>query len=282
MRYSILAVLFALVTALSSAAQDIPPGSYQSTCRSIKVHHDRLQAKCQTSQGNWVKTSLSDVDRCAGDITNVEGQLTCNQNAATPPGTYVQTCRDIRMRYNTLWARCQTSNGQWVDTSLNNFTQCQNIVNIEGHLQCGGYGNDRDRDRDRDHDGDRNGGWRGGSAPRGSYTQTCRDIQVRGDDLRARCQTTDGRWLDTSLDGYNRCVGDIVNDEGRLECTRSGGRSVPSGTYSQTCRQIYVQGDTLRAQCQTRDGRWNWTQLNDWDSCRSGIVNLDGQLHCDR
>jgi hypothetical protein len=284
MRYSILITIFASMVVVCSAAQDIPPGSYTATCRNIKVKHDKLQAKCQTSQGNWVKTSLNDVDRCIGDITNVEGQLTCNQNGQPPVGTYTQTCRNIRIRYNTLYASCETSNGQWLDTSLDNFSQCSGgIANNEGRLQCGGYGGnggyDRDRDRDRDHDGDHDR-YRG-SAPQGSYTQTCRDIRVQGDDLRASCQTSDGRWLNTSLDGYNRCSGDIVNDEGQLECTRAGGRSVPQGTYSQTCRQIYVRGDTLRAQCETRNGRWNWTQLDDWDSCRS-ISNQDGQLHCDR
>jgi CVNH domain len=276
MRYPIALAIFALTMVLSSAADDIPPGTYRDTCRNIKMHHDRLQAKCQTSQGNWVNTSLEDADRCVGDITNVEGQLTCNKNSSPPSGTYLQTCRDVRVRYNTLWARCQTSSGQWVDTSLNNISQCGGgIVNIEGQLRCGGYpGGDRDRDHDR--------GWRGGSPPRGSYAQTCRDIGIQGDRLRARCETSSGRWIDTSLEDYDRCIGDIVNDEGRLDCTRRGGRSVPSGTYSQTCRQIYVRGDTLRAQCETRDGRWQWSQLNDWDDCRSGIVNIDGQLRCDR
>jgi CVNH domain len=280
MRYAALAI-FTFAVVLSCPAQDIPPGSYRDSCRSIKMHHDRLQAKCQTSQGNWVHTDLDDVDRCVGDITNVEGQLTCNKNGAPPQGSYMQTCRDVRARYNTLWARCETSNGQWINTSLDNFSQCPGgIVNIEGQLRCGGYG--RDRDYDRDHDGDRDHNWRGGGQPRGSYEQSCRDISVQGDRLRARCQTSDGRWLDAALDDFDRCVGDIVNYEGRLGCTRRGGRSVPQGTYSQTCRQIYVDGDFLRAQCETRDGHWTWTQLNDWDGCRSGIVNLNGQLHCDR
>lgn len=287
-RYITLAI-FALAVVLSSSAQDIPPGTYRDSCRSIKMHHDSLQARCKTSQGNWVRTSLNDADRCVGDITNVEGQLTCNKNGGPPQGSYLQTCRDVRARYNTLSATCETSNGQWLNTSLDNFSQCQGgIVNIEGQLRCGGYDGDRDHDHDRagdrDHDGDRDhgGNWQGGRQPQGSYVQTCRNISVQGNYLRANCQTSDGQWLDAAMDGYDQCVGDIVNYEGRLGCTRRGGRSVPQGTYSQTCRQIYVDGDFLRAQCETRDGHWTWTQLNDWDSCRSGIVNLDGQLHCDR
>lgn len=231
MRHSLTLAIFAFAVVLSSSAQDIPPGSYQATCRNIKMHHnDRLQANCQTSQGNWVDTSLNDVERCVGDITNIEGQLTCNKNAAPPQGTYLQTCRDVRMGSNTLWARCETRSGQGVDTSLNNVSQCgSDIVNIDGQLRCGGD----DRGSDRDRDGDRD--WRGGG-PRGSYSQTCRDVRVQGDRLRARCETSDGRWIDTTLDDLDRCVGDIVNDEGHLECRRSGGRTVPTQTFAKEYR----------------------------------------------
>ncbi|HEY6971667.1 MAG TPA: CVNH domain-containing protein [Candidatus Angelobacter sp.] len=280
MRYATAVILFALSMVCASVAQDIPPGSYQQTCRDIKMHGSSLRAKCETSSRQWIKTRLDNSDRCVGDITNVEGQLTCNQNATTPQGTYLQSCKNVKVRWNTLYARCKDINGQWVDTQLTDFNRCAGgIGNINGQLQCGAGGNTgwyRDRDGDRDHDRNQ------GNGPQGSFAQTCRDISVRGDDLRARCETVDGQWRDTSLDGYNSCIGDIVNDNGQLECTRRGGRTVPNGTYAQTCRQIYVRGDFLRAQCETRDGRWVWTQLNDWDSCRSGIVNLDGQLHCDR
>ena len=276
MRYCLALTFFAATMVLSSAAADVPQGSYQQTCKSIKMRGDTLRAKCKNTAGRWVKTSLNDVDRCTGDITNIDGQLTCggyghperDAERGAPAGTYTQTCNHVRMDGDTLRARCQTSGGQWVDTSLNDYARCTgDITNIEGQLTCGGYGHP-ERDAER-------------GAPPGSYTQTCNGVRVNGYSLRARCQTSDGRWLDTSLDDYSRCVGDIVNDEGRLECTRGGGRSVPQGTYTQTCRQIYVRGDNLRAQCETRDGHWVWTQLSDWDNCNS-VSNQDGQLHCDR
>lgn len=310
MRHCRALIFFTAIVVVSGAAQQVPPGSYQQSCRDIRLRGDSLRATCQTSNGNWLRTSLDEAYQCVGDITNIEGRLTCNRYSSPPDGTYLQSCRNVRVRYNTLWARCKTMNGQWVDTSLNDFYRCAGgIGNFDGQLRCGsGYRDrdhdgdrdgDRDRDRDRDRDGDRDRNRDGdrdgdrnrdndrdrdrdrGNGPRGSYSQTCRDIQVYGDSLRARCETSTGRWLETSLDDYNRCVGEVVNDEGHLECTRAGGRNVPPGTYSQTCRQIYVRGDFLRAQCETRDGHWVWTQLNDWDSCRS-ITNLDGQLHCDR
>jgi hypothetical protein len=56
--------------------------------------------------------------------------------------------------------------------------------------------------------------------PRGSYMQSCRDIERRGDHLRARCESRDGRWEWTELDDVDRCHGDITNMDGRLVCTR--------------------------------------------------------------
>src|SRR5215469_8785053 len=133
MRYPIVLAIFALVTVLSGSSQDIPPGTYRDSCRNIKMRGDQLRARCQTSQGNWVKTSLNSVDRCVGDITNVEGQLTCSQNSGPPEGTYTQSCKNIRVRYNTLYARCKTMNGQWVDTSLSDYNRCSGgIGNFDG------------------------------------------------------------------------------------------------------------------------------------------------------
>lgn len=216
----------------AAAATDIPPGSYQKSCRDITMKGVTLYATCQNSSGQWQKTSLSDAGGCKGDIRNLDGQLVCA--ARSPEGQLYPDHAQVRPGPEKLPEARQTR-----------------TVGSSGSL-------------------------------RGSYVQTCRDVRTQSDKLMAVCQTIDGRWVSTTLDAYSRCTGDIVNDDGRLECTRSGGKQVPTGPYSQTCRQIYVRGDTLRAQCQNRAGQWVWTQLNDWDSCRSAIVNLDGVLHCDR
>lgn len=275
MRYFLTLTFFAATMVLSSAALDNPTGSYQQSCKSIRMRGDTLSAKCKNTAGHWVRTSLSDADRCTGDITNIDGQLSCggyghperDADRGLPQGSYTQTCNRVHIEGNSLRAVCQNSNGQFQDTSLDDFQRCTgDITNVEGQLKCGGYGHP-ERDADR-------------GLPPGSYTQTCNGVRVSGNQLVARCQTSDGRFLDTSLD-YRQCAGDIVNDEGRLDCTRAGRRNVPPGSYSQTCRQIYVRGDSLRAQCESRDGRWLWTQLDDWDRC-NGISNQDGQLTCDR
>jgi hypothetical protein len=266
------------------AMDDRPAGTYQQTCKNISMRGDDLRARCMDSRGHYHDAFLDGADRCWGDISNNDGRLLCNKNGVMPSGGFSQSCRDVRVRYNVLYARCQARDGDWVDTSLEAFSRCdRGIENINGQLRCGGerdWGRDRDhdRDRDRDHDGDRDRGY----TPRGSYEQTCREIHREGDSLRAVCQTVGGGWVKASISDFDRCVGEIVNDDGRLECTRRGGRGVPVGSYAQTCRNVYVRGDNLRAMCQDRGGRWIWSELTDWDGCRRGIQNDDGRLRCVR
>ena len=58
---------------------------------------------------------------------------------------------------------------------------------------------------------------------------------------------------------------------------------LPSGTYTETCRDMRVDRDRLRleAVCRRRDGRWRSTDL-DLRDCDRGIVNDDGRLACRR
>ena len=60
-------------------AQGVPPGSYLRTCSHVAVYGDRLIADCRRTDGSWGRTALRDVDRCVGDIGNMDGQLACNR-----------------------------------------------------------------------------------------------------------------------------------------------------------------------------------------------------------
>jgi hypothetical protein len=139
-----------------------------------------------------------------------------------PGGSYQQTCRNIGVRGNTLYADCQDTNRNWRSTQLRDYNRCRGeIQNLNGNLQCtGGYGNNgrwqrgRDRDNDRDWDWDRDHRNR---VPRGSYVQTCQDIRVNGNELQARCEKKNGKWRDTSLSNFYGCR-DIENDNGKLRC----------------------------------------------------------------
>jgi len=245
----------------TAAAQGLPGGSYQQTCRNIGVSGSRLHATCQDGNGNWQTTEISDYQRCSSEIVNTNGTLQCNTTAGYnnggynngnrdrdrdndgnrgqgygqnggPGGSYVQTCRDIRTRGNTLEADCQTGNGQWNRTSLRNYSRCGGQVeNDGGTLRCagnaGGYNNGGynhgDRDRDNDNDRDRGqGGYQGGyqnGVPGGSYTQTCQDIHISGNTLKANCKKGNGHWKQSSLHNFTQCS-EISNQNGDLRCSR--------------------------------------------------------------
>jgi hypothetical protein len=134
----------------------LPSGDYVQTCRNIRDSGNRLDATCQKRNGGWRTTSLTNVNRCTGGIANNDGRLVCgtgynngysngyrnnngygNGYGSAPGGTYSQTCRNIRTSGNTLYADCETRNGDWRSTSLDNTNQCRNaIANDNGHLVC--------------------------------------------------------------------------------------------------------------------------------------------------
>lgn len=157
-----------------------------------------------------------------------------------PSGSYQQTCRNIAVRGNSLYAECQDTDRHWRSTQLADYQRCNgDIQNLNGNLQCtggNGYGqtgdrdhdanrdrdhdadHDRDRDHDKDHDGDRDHGRYGNNGiPQGSYAQTCQDIHVNGNQLQARCQKKNGGWRNSSLRNFDRCR-EIENDNGKLRC----------------------------------------------------------------
>src|SRR5260370_30765548 len=112
MRYSISLAVFAVATLLSlpgtarAAVRGGPPGTYLETCRDVRIDGDRLWARCEKADGNWRDTSLDDVYRCVRDIANGHGRLSCQKAAGPPQCDDARTCRDIRMRFNSLYARC--------------------------------------------------------------------------------------------------------------------------------------------------------------------------------
>jgi hypothetical protein len=195
-----------------------PSGSYTQSCQDIHVGGDDLHARCQTRDGSWHETKLDDYNKCRGDILNDNGNLKCVAgtsygNPGGYPGavgaSYTQTCKDIKSHGDDLEARCQTRNGDWQKTSLDDYKKCGGqIINDDGNLKCvaGAYGGP--------------GGYSPVNGPNGSYVQSCKEIHASGDDLHARCQTTDGGWHNTKLDDYNKCHGDIINDNGDLRCSK--------------------------------------------------------------
>jgi hypothetical protein len=72
-----------------ASAQNVPPGSYLRSCGEVYVRGDTLVATCRRADGNAERTSLRAVQRCVGDIGNMNGRLTCSYaGAPTPPQPY--------------------------------------------------------------------------------------------------------------------------------------------------------------------------------------------------
>jgi len=54
----------------------------------------------------------------------------------------------------------------------------------------------------------------------------------------------------------------------------------PRGSYVRTCRDIRLEGDSLRASCQKNDSRWRDTTLRHAASCQGQLINDNGRLRC--
>lgn len=193
------------------------------------------------------------------------------QSQSIPSGSYRSSCADIRAQSvggggRLLTARCQTSSGGWRNTSLR-YENCRgDIANNNGNLTCSQSGG---------------GGW--DRPPNGSYQQSCRNATMRGSTLSAQCQDSRGGWQSSSIN-VNDCRNrDIANINGRLSCTGNGGgggAQVPSGSYQQSCRNAYMSGPTLHAQCRDSRGNWQNSAVNT-NNCRGrDIANDNGRLTC--
>jgi CVNH domain len=246
---------------IANAQGTLPPGSYKNTCRGMQIGAGILSGQCQKADGSWKAAQLLYKD-CEGDISNNNGVLTCRHKPKPakplPKGSYKQTCKDTSMEGKWLHAKCQKINGSWNNTSIK-YADCnKDIWNNNGVLTCGGGTS---------------------SLPKGSYKQTCKDAYVDGNWLYAKCQKTNGSWYSTSIK-YSSCNKDISNSNGTLTCGGGGGGGkLPKGSYKETCKNIYVDGNILEADCINRNGKYSHTSIR-YSKCNKGVWNNKGQLEC--
>jgi hypothetical protein len=66
-------------------AQLAPQGSYLRSCMDARVEDRTLTAVCHVADGREQKTTLTDVNRCVGDIGNDNGTLTCSHGQPMAP-----------------------------------------------------------------------------------------------------------------------------------------------------------------------------------------------------
>lgn len=116
--------------------------------------------------------------------------------------------------------------------------------------------------------------------PPGSYQRTCGDFHTTGTTLTATCRRRFGGTNFTTLRNYHLCRGDIANVDGRLTCVAGDEQPTPDGSYRESCRNAYVEGDTLFAQCLDRFSRWHSAALPNYRACSGDIFNANGVLRC--
>ncbi len=180
---------------------------------------------------------------------------------SNPPGSYQQTCSDISVKKGNLYAKCQDEKGKAHSSRLSHYEKCgADIVNKNGSLQCA------------------RGEHAARSQPPGSYTETCKDIKMKGSTLHAVCRSLDGREMATSLKEANRCSQGVANINGILSCVVSD--VLPPGSYIATCKDVRMQGTTLYASCNNGKDRWVSAQLRDAHKCAGDIANHEGSLRC--
>jgi CVNH domain len=74
---------FAALVLLPAHAQSAPQGSYRTSCTDVRVEDRTLTAVCRVADGR--EQSLTDANRCVGDIGNDNGALTCNHGQPMAP-----------------------------------------------------------------------------------------------------------------------------------------------------------------------------------------------------
>ena len=181
---------------------------------------------------------------------------------ANPEGSYQQTCSEVSAKKGTLYAKCQDAKGKSHSAKLSHYENCSDIANKDGKLEC-------------------SGGTKAAppSQPAGSYTESCRNIQMKGSSLHAICRSLDGRELPTTLKDASRCAEGVANINGILNCEVSG--VLPPGSYIATCRDVRLQGTTLYATCDDGKDHWLSASLRNVEKCNGDIANHNGVLRCD-
>jgi len=240
---------------------NLPPGSWQQSCRNGYAIGSTLVANCPDANGRYRLSSLSTRD-CAA-FGNNNGKLFCEQRGSwngaqvLPGGSWQSSCRDGRVSGSTFYASCPNSSGRYRTTSAD-IRQCNAFGNNNGRLFCETAAS---------------------VLPGGSWQSSCRNGRLSGSTLYAQCQDSRGRYQSTSAS--TRSCNSFGNNNGRLFCETSGSGNwpLPGGSWRSSCRDDRMSGYTLSAQCQDSRGRYRSTSA-DVRNCNS-FGNNDGRLFCE-
>jgi CVNH domain len=120
-----------------AAAPSQPSGPYMDSCKNIRMKGATLYAVCKSLDGREALTSLRNANTCAQGVINLNGILNCAVSDVLPPGSYLSTCKDIRMKGTTLYASCNNGRDSWINAELHEANRCSgDISNENGTLRC--------------------------------------------------------------------------------------------------------------------------------------------------
>ena len=84
-RLGLFAAIALASLSMSTYAQAPPLGSYQRTCRDVRIQGTTLSAVCAREHGRGEQPTALNVAHCHGDIRNLDGQLQCTGGQPVPP-----------------------------------------------------------------------------------------------------------------------------------------------------------------------------------------------------
>lgn len=203
----------------------------------------------------------------------VNGVSPSYAQAAPPPGSYLQSCQDVRVNRGTLSATCQKMDGTFAGAAIVEYRTCtDDIANLDGVLVCSKS-----------------------TLPTGTYQRSCYATlyDPESNYLHVRCRTIGGEWISSEMNDVSLCSGDVTNLDGVLVCSDWNLPGVPDGSYQASCYDIFVweapqsRQRQLVATCRTVQGEWQPTVLTnrrgepiDFRECTDDIGNRDGSLKC--
>lgn len=102
--------------------------------------------------------------------------------------------------------------------------------------------------------------------PDGSYRASCKNMRATANVLRANCETRRGGHVETRLNGYRSCRGDIANDNGRLICREPDLTLYEHSRYRG--RALFIDND-LATMARSFDDRTSSIRVRrgDWHVC---------------
>lgn len=177
--------------------------------------------------------------------------------AQMPPGSYAQSCRDIRVEGDRMSAICATRQGTAQRSTISLDNCPGSIANDNGRLTCEGGGR--------------------GSSPRRGYGPDSGYPEREYGPPRSR----DYGQPDDDRRRYGRPPAqNEYPPEGRQgpRPYREGGVGLPPGSWQASCVSAQMQGSMLIARCRDTQGGSRQTSI-DVRSCRA-IANRNGQLVC--